>query len=204
MNQPPSKSESAAQILEPYRGYLQLLAEWHLDPRLQSKIDASDVVQQTMQRAHAALADLRDRTPAVLAAWLRQILSSELMDTAKHYRRDRRNVGRERSIAHDIDQSSAGLEAWIIADQTSPSLAAARNENLLRLANALLQLPEDQREVVTLKHLKNMPLQQIAADLNRTTASVAGLLRRGLAQLRSISTKSKPHDCRQNRHSMPP
>ena len=58
--------------------------------------------------------------------------------------------------------------------------------NLLRLANALLQLPEDQREVVTLKHLKNMPLQQIAEHLNRTTASVAGLLRRGLAQLRSI------------------
>ena len=64
--------------------------------------------------------------------------------------------------------------------------AAARNEDLLRLANALLELPDDLREVVILKHLRNVPLQQIADQTERTAASVAGLLRRGLAKLRVV------------------
>jgi RNA polymerase sigma-70 factor (ECF subfamily) len=65
-------------------------------------------------------------------------------------------------------------------------MAASKNEQLLLLADALLELPVDQREVVILKHLRNRPLQQIADETGRTTASVAGLLRRGLAQLRQI------------------
>ena len=83
----------------------------------------------------------------------------------------------------DIDQSASGLQGWLAADQASPSRAAARNEDLLRLANALLELPDDLREVVVLKHLRNVPLQQIADQTERTVASVAGLLRRGLAKL---------------------
>lgn len=75
-------------ITDPLRGYFQVLAGLHLDRRLRGKRDDSDVVQQTMLRAHVAFPDLRDRTPEVLAAWLRQVLASELADAAKHYRRD--------------------------------------------------------------------------------------------------------------------
>ena len=61
--------------LEPYRKYLKVMAELHLDRRLRGKLDASDVVQQTMMRACSALAELRDDQPEVLAAWLRRILA---------------------------------------------------------------------------------------------------------------------------------
>ena len=186
-----SDPSATADPLEPFRGYLRVLAGLHLDRRLQGKLDVSDVVQQTMLRAHVALPDLRDRSPDVLAAWLRQILASELADAAKHYRRDRRDIAKERSLQADIDQSASGLQGWLAADQTSPSRAAARNEDLLRLANALLELPDDLREVVVLKHLRNVTLQQIAEQTERTVASVAGLLRRGLAKLRVVLGESK-------------
>jgi RNA polymerase sigma-70 factor (ECF subfamily) len=176
----------SSNLLEPYRGYLWALAYAHLDRKLQRKLDASDIVQQTLLRAHAGFAGLRDHSPAVIAAWLRQILASELIDALRHFHRDKRDVDREKSIAADLDQSAAGMEHWIAADQTSPSMAASKNEQLLQLANALLQLPVDQREVVILKHLRDRPLQQIADETGRSTASVAGLLRRGLAQLRQI------------------
>jgi RNA polymerase sigma-70 factor (ECF subfamily) len=55
---------------------------------------------------------------------------------------------------------------------------------LLRLADALAALPEPQREVVVLKHLRSWTLQQIAAHLDRSVPAVASLLRRGLADLR--------------------
>jgi RNA polymerase sigma-70 factor (ECF subfamily) len=76
------------------------------------------------------------------------------------------------------------LVRWLAADQTSPSLAAQRNEELLRPANALADLPEPQREVVILKQCRGQTLQQIAEHLGRTVPSVASLLRRGLEALR--------------------
>jgi RNA polymerase sigma-70 factor (ECF subfamily) len=177
-------SPSNAEALEPFRRYLEVLARVHLDPRLRGKLDPADLVQQTFLRACAALPDLRDQAPAVLAAWLRQILARILADTVKHYHRDRRDVDLECSLQAELDRSSAHLGDWLAADQTSPSLAAQRHEELLRLADALADLPEPQREVVILKHCRGQTLQQIADHLGRSVPSVASLLRRGLEALR--------------------
>jgi RNA polymerase sigma-70 factor, ECF subfamily len=178
-------------LLQPYHGYLWALAYAQLDRRLRGKLDASDIVQQTLLRAHVSLPELRDKSPVVLCAWLRQILATELADAVRHFRRDKRNITRERSLAADIDQSAVSLENWLVASQTSPSRAAARNEELVHLTDALLQLPEDQREAVILRHLRDRPLQQIAEETGHTTASVAGLLRRGLARLREILERTE-------------
>jgi len=175
---------TAAEALEPYRRYLEVLARVHLDPQLRGKLDPADLVQQTLLRACAALPELREPSPEVLAAWLRKILARTLADTVKHYHRDRRDVGLERSLEADVDRSATGLAGWLAADQTSPSRAAERNEELLRLANALADLPEPLREVVILKHCRGQTLKQIADQLGRTVPAVAGLLRRGLEELR--------------------
>ena len=90
----------------------------------------------------------------------------------------------ERALKADLDRSASGLAGWLAADQTSPSQAAERNEELLRLADALAALPEPQREVVVLKHLRGLTLQQIADQIGRTVPAVASLLRRGLEDLR--------------------
>lgn len=173
-------------LLESYRGYLWALAHAQLDRQLRGKLDAADIVQQTLLKAHAGLGELRDRNPNVLATWLRQILASVLTDEIRHLHRDKRDVAREQSLAAGLNQSAIGMEQWLVADQTSPSMAAQRNEQLLHLANSLLALPVDQREVVILKHLRERTLQQIAEETQRTIPAVAGLLRRGLATLREV------------------
>jgi RNA polymerase sigma-70 factor (ECF subfamily) len=177
-------SQSKAEALEPFRRYLEVLARVHLDARLRGKLDPADVVQQTLLRAYAALPEVRAESQEGLAAWLRKILARTLADTVKHYHRDRRDVNLERSLEADLDRSSNSLAGWLAADQTSPSLAAQRNEDLLRLADALETLPEPMREVVILKHCRGQTLQQIADHLGKTVPSVASLLRRGLEALR--------------------
>jgi RNA polymerase sigma-70 factor (ECF subfamily) len=173
-----------AQALEPFRSYLEVLARVHLDARLRGKLDPADVVQQALFRAYAAWPQLHSPEPPALAAWLRRILARTLADVAKHYDRDKRAVDLERSLEADLDRSASGLAGWLAADQTSPSQAAERNEDLLRLADALTALPEPQREVVVLKHLRGWPLQRIADHIGRSVPAVASLLRRGLEDLR--------------------
>lgn len=172
-------------LLEPYRRYLTVLASVHLDPRLCGKLDPADVVQQVMARAIAALPGLRSAEAEVVTTWLRAILASELSDVAKHYNRDKRAVDRERSLEADLDRSASGLGAWLAADHSSPSQRAARNEDVLRLADALAELPDAMREAVVLKHGQGWALQQIAERTGKTVPAVASLLRRGLEQLRT-------------------
>jgi RNA polymerase sigma-70 factor (ECF subfamily) len=178
-------ADDVAETLEPYRKYLEVLAGLHLDRRLRGKLDPSDVVQQTLARAYPALAELRQREPAVLAAWLRKILARTLADAVKHYERDRRDINLERSLEVDLDRSASGFAAWLAADQTSPSGRLERNEELMRLVEALAELPETIREVVVLKHCQGLTLQQIADRIGKTVPAVASLLRRGLAGLRT-------------------
>jgi RNA polymerase sigma-70 factor (ECF subfamily) len=115
---------------------------------------------------------------------IRRILARNLADVVKHYDRDKRAVDLERSLEADLDRSASGMVGWLAADQTSPSEAAQRNEELLRLADALTALPEPQREVVVFKNLRGWTLQRIAEHLGRTVPAVASLLRRGLEELR--------------------
>jgi RNA polymerase sigma-70 factor (ECF subfamily) len=184
-------SPNKAEALEPFRRYLEVLARVHLDPRLRGKVDPADIVQQTLLRACAALPELRGQAPGTLAAWLRKILARTLADTVKHYHRDRRDVDLERSLYAELDQSSASLAGWLAADQTSPSEAAQRNEELLRLADALAELPEPMREVVVLKHCRDRTLREIAEHLGKSVPAVASLLRRGLAALRERLSASE-------------
>lgn len=173
----------AKRRIEAYRDYLLLLARAQLEPNLRAKLDPSDVVQQTLAKAHQNLDQFRGQTSAELAGWLRRILANTLVDAARKYGREH---GRLRSLEYDLEQSSARLEAWLAADQASPSELLQGQERVLSLVQALAQLPEDQRTAIELHHLHEGSVSDIAAQMERTEASVAGLLRRGLARLREL------------------
>jgi RNA polymerase sigma-70 factor (ECF subfamily) len=172
--------------LDGHREYLRLLARLHLPARLQSKLDASDVVQQTLLKAHQQLHTFQGADEAELAAWLRKILVNTLTDAIRHFGAARRNVQLEASLEQAVAQSSARLESLLRADPSSPSANALRHEQLVQLAASLSQLPDDQRTAVEMHHLQGCPVSLVAAHMGRTEASVAGLLRRALKRLREL------------------
>jgi RNA polymerase sigma-70 factor (ECF subfamily) len=172
--------------LEEYRDYLRLLARTQLGPRLQAKLDASDVAQQAILQAHQARRQFRGTTEAEKLAWLRAILANVLAAVTRQFAARIRDVGRERSLEGDLELSASRLECLFAADQTSPSQRAVRCEELLRLAAALTRLPEDQRQVVEMHHLKGLPVADVAEQMGRTRAAVVGLLFRGLKKLRQL------------------
>jgi RNA polymerase sigma-70 factor, ECF subfamily len=172
--------------LEEYRDYLRLLARTQLGSRLQAKLDASDIAQQAILQAHQAQAQLRGTTEAEKLAWLRAILANVLAAAMRRFETKARDITRERSLEGDLELSSSRLECLFAADQSSPSQRAVRGEELLRLATALIQLPQEQRQVVELHYLKGLPLAEVAEQIGRTRAAVVGLLFRGLKKLRRL------------------
>jgi len=173
-----------SQSLEHYRDYLRWLARTQLDSSLRSKVDPSDVVQETLLQAHRALHRLRAQTDSQVAAWLRQILARNLAHAQRDLRRAKRDVAREQSLEAALDASSARIEGWLAAEQSSPSERAWRNEHVLQLAAALEQLPEAQREAIMLQLWQGRSLAEIGQQMGRSTVAVAGLIKRGLKQLR--------------------
>jgi RNA polymerase sigma-70 factor (ECF subfamily) len=178
---------TSAYDLERFRAYLGLLARMEVSQALRDKVDLSGVVQQTLLEAHQGLAHQpeRLRTDEELAAWLRSILSHNLADVLRKLVAQKRDIRREWSLDAALDQSASRLERWLAAEQSSPSKRAIRQEELLRMAEALAGLPELQRRAIELHHLRAMPLSEIADELATTKAAVAGLLHRGMKALRS-------------------
>src|SRR5690242_138825 len=140
-------------LLELYRRYLALLARVQIGQRLQGKVDASDLVQETFLEAHRNFARFRGAGEAQFVSWLRQILAAKLADLLRRYLGTRgRDVRLEREIGDALDRSSALLQGGLVAPSSSPSQQAARREQAVLLADALGQLPDDYREALVLRH----------------------------------------------------
>ncbi len=137
-----------------------------------------------MLQAHCALHEFRGTTDAERAAWLRTILVRTMAHATRDHRREKRDVRRERSLEAAIEQSSAKLDAWLAAGDSSPSQKASRIEQVVRLAQALEQLPEAQRIAIERQYFDGQSLEQIGDHLGRSVPAVAGLLRRGLQTLK--------------------
>jgi RNA polymerase sigma-70 factor (ECF subfamily) len=168
---------------EQYRDYLRLLAEQQLSPRFRGKVDLSGVAQETLWEAHQQLAAGVDVPARQRLPWLRRILANNLADEVRRMTADKRDIGREVPLERAIEQSSQRLEEWL-AIESPPDARLDHEENLLALVAALARLPEAQREALTLHYWSGWTLAQLAERLGRSRDAAAGLLKRGLRQLR--------------------
>jgi RNA polymerase sigma-70 factor (ECF subfamily) len=158
----PHAAEGLPRPLEQYYDYLRLLAPAHLDPRLRGALDPSDVVQQTLLKAHENLRSFRGKTAAELAVWLRAILARELAVIAR--KRGRRPV-RRHLLESALEQSSVWLESLLATEESSPSQEMVRAERLVELTRTLATLPADQRTAVELRYLRGMSVPAVAATI---------------------------------------
>jgi RNA polymerase sigma-70 factor (ECF subfamily) len=178
-------------LLELYRTYLRLLARIEIGRRLQGKLDASDLVQETFLEAHRNFAQFRGDDEPQFVRWLRQILAAKVANLVRHYFGTQgRDVRLEQELAADLDNSSYLMGHEFAASLTSPSQLAVRREQAVLLANALDRLSPEHREVIVLRHLEGLTFPEVARRMERTLDSVEKLWLRGLARLRQVFGES--------------
>jgi len=184
-----SKS-SLGSLLEQYRNYLVVLATTQIEKRLQPRVSPSDVVQETMLRAHKNFAQFRGTTEPELLAWLRQILVNNLARfVEQHMLAARRDVRREVSVERlgmALEQSTIQLAALAPAQGKSPSMAVQQREEAVLLADRLAQLPEDYRLVLMLRNLQGLPFEEVASRIGRSVGATRMLWLRAIDKLRTL------------------
>ena len=176
--------QGLGRLLDGYRNYLAMLARCRVDPRLQGKLDASDLVQETYVEALQSFRGFHGHTEGELVTWLRQILASRLALASRRYlAAQARDVRLEVTLSEALDRSSLAAGRMVLS-QTSLSGRVVRRERAVLLADALAALCEDYREVILLRHMEGLPLSDVAQRMGRSADSVRHLWVRALAALR--------------------
>jgi RNA polymerase sigma-70 factor (ECF subfamily) len=181
---PDARAGSAAALgaaLEACRGYLLGIAEGELDAGLRPKGGASDLVQETFLEAQRDFARFHGTTEAELLAWLRRLLLNNLANFVRSYRgTGKRQLDREVALA---PADSGGSTPGPAAETPSPSGQVMADEQTRQLQDALARLPEDYRAVLTLRYIEELPFEEIAARLGRTSNAVRKLWARAVERL---------------------
>jgi RNA polymerase sigma-70 factor (ECF subfamily) len=173
--------EALGHVLEACRGYLLLIASQELEPALQAKGSASDLVQQTFLEAHKDITHFQGSTPEALLAWMRRLLLNNLANFRRDLYRERRRVSREVSFA--AGDSSMGPVAGPCADIPSPSEALQRAEQTWVLERAVERLPDDYRRVIHLRYREERSFEAIADLMQRSPNAVRKLWARAIEAL---------------------
>jgi RNA polymerase sigma-70 factor (ECF subfamily) len=178
-----------AALFQQHRDRLRRMVELRMDARLHGRIDASDVLQDGFldlaQRVDRYLSD--PKLPVFL--WLRRVVSDRLATVHRHHLGTRmRDVSQEVSLYRDPlpQTSSAALVSMLMGRLTTPSNAAIRAEQILKVQEAVNALDPLDREIVALRHFEQLSRAETAVVLGITEEGGAKRYIRALKKLKAI------------------
>lgn len=173
---------ACGELLALVRPELAIFLRLHGADRFRSRESIDDVVQSVFGECLTSLGRFRPRGPGSFRAWLRQLALRKLIDKQRYHQAGTRDLGRE--------EPTGGTQLEPFADSlhqlTTPSQVAIGREAAALLERALAELPEDQRQVVTMARLFAMPHAEIAAVLGKSEPACRMLLSRGMVRLSAL------------------
>ncbi|WP_422926740.1 sigma-70 family RNA polymerase sigma factor [Singulisphaera sp. PoT] len=173
------------ELLERYRENLRRMVASRLDRRLTSRIDPSDVVQETLADAARRMDEYFEDRPIPFFGWLRQLAGERVIDThRRHIVSQRRSINREDRVLELPDASANELVRRLASADTSPSNRLSRQERREQVMAALAALSPRDREVLVMRYLEQLSAAEIAEALGITEGAVKARLLRALIHMR--------------------
>jgi RNA polymerase sigma-70 factor (ECF subfamily) len=163
------------------RSYVNLVARTQVESWMRQKVDASDLVQQTMLEAYRGFPQFDGGTEGEWLAWLRKILSHNTQDFIRRMRTEKRGGARE--VPLQAGDDSQGFFHDPASPDETPSQMLTGREREIALAQAIERLPEDYQEVILLRNLQRLPFDEVAERMGRTRGAVQMLWARAIQKL---------------------
>jgi RNA polymerase sigma-70 factor (ECF subfamily) len=174
------------QLFAKCRNYVDLVARAQVESWMRAKVDASDLVQQTLLEAHRGFMTFQGQTEAEWLAWLRQILTHNTHDFIRRFRADKRRVGREVPLTTTANETSDAVFRDPPDDGISPSQILLQQERQIELADAIAKLSADHQEVILLRNLQHLPFDEVAERMGRSRPAVQMLWMRAIRKLEEL------------------
>jgi RNA polymerase sigma-70 factor, ECF subfamily len=176
-------------LLEGHRKRLRRMVRLRLDPRLQGRVDPSDVLQEAFLQAAQRLAQYLREPKMPFFLWLRFLTGQKLLELRRrHLGVEARDASREVSLFQGAmpEASSACLAARLMGKVTAPLQAAIRAEMKVRLQEALNRMDPTDREVLALRHFEQLSNIETAEVLGITASGASSRYLRALERLKDI------------------
>jgi RNA polymerase sigma-70 factor (ECF subfamily) len=182
-------AEALGQLLEFHRPRLRIMVGLRMDRRLQSRIDASDVLQEAFLEVSSRLDDFVRNPSVPFYIWLRSITGQRLAAAYRHHCGTQgRDAHREISLVNGSFPAadSAALAEHLVGRLTSPSTAAMRAELRAKFEEALNQLDSIDREMIVLRHFEELTNAEAAHLLDLKPSAACNRYVRALERLRVV------------------
>jgi RNA polymerase sigma-70 factor (ECF subfamily) len=173
-----------AELFDRFRPYLHQVFALRFDAKLRSRIDPSDVMQETQLEVFRRLSEFLERQPMPFRVWLRKTALERLLKLREqHVEAQRRTVGREVPLP---EESSLLLAYRLLAAGSTPSQQLSRQELARRVNQALAQLPDADSEVLVMRHFDELSYEEVAYTLDITPVAARKRYGRVLLRLQRL------------------
>ena len=182
------RETALADLFSQYRGKLERMVEYRLDRRLCGRVDAADVLQEAYLEASRRINDYLADPTVSFFVWVTQITRQSLLMV------HRRHLGQKRDAGQDVPLhgrentygASLSLAEQLAARWTSPTQAAIREENLAKLRTAIDGMDQTDREILTLRHFKQLSNSEVSEILGLKKTAASNRYVRALKRLKEI------------------
>jgi RNA polymerase sigma-70 factor (ECF subfamily) len=182
--------EAVNRLLDRHRDSLNRMVRGRLNQGVAGRVDASDVVQDALVTASRRLAEYLQSPAMPFHAWLRQLARDRLADAYRRELAGKRNVGREQAIAA-AEGTSLNPLAQMPDDQLTPVAALLRKEFLESVQGAVVQLDDEAREIILMRHAEQLTNSQVAELLGLSEPAASMRYLRALRQLKLLLAKQQ-------------
>ena len=168
--------QALGELLQSCRDQLTRIVKFRMDPRLKSRLDADDIIQDSFIEATQRFEDYVQNQDMPFFLWIRFITVQKLFQMhRRHLGAQARDADREISIfaKPQPQATSAMLAAHLLGKHTSPSVAAIRAEQAQRVERALNSMNAIDREILALRRFERLKNDEVAEllKISRTAAS---------------------------------
>jgi RNA polymerase sigma-70 factor (ECF subfamily) len=177
-----------AELLDRYRARLRRMIALRMDRRVAARVDASDIVQDTLNNAYSRLPEYFADPQLAFYPWLRRIAWDRLLDIYRtHIDAEKRSVLKEHPWTPNLnDETVAELAQSIVASSINPGRRAMLDEMQARTKAALMELKPHDREILVLRYLEQLEVEEIASVLEISQTAVTSRHIRALQRLRRL------------------